>query len=443
MILVQGEKYACLNCIRGHRSSTCDHTNRPLVQVRRRGRPNHACQHRLAVIAEPTCSCGMTAVLVPEHSAASVVVKDEDKKPGSLAAAAAKKSSKSVGIIRIGAHSKKIIDTSNGKVTVLDTPVNQFLKENPSGNCTCAASGLEPKEYFQRLKQKSCCGSKEEKVQVSGCCVKVEGDVGADIGAGLAAGGHGHGHMGSAAVPGTMHIPLSQEHPDHTPHGHSNGHPNGHPTGHPNGHNSSPLNPIQQVPQVQHGQTQHNGQYQAAPNSYYNYQQPYLYNSSYYPAQAVGHTVQVQTSHVPLPQQIPLDTVQDMAKPSLPASQVQTPIQSSTPLPPSTSQSSAIHTPTQTITSETLFGQIDPSFAQMWKGESPRSQADLAATADSTVAEDRLTPEEFFDMYFAPTCSIPGQCGCGEGCQCKGCPTHDNQTEQEGGATSEERFTWE
>lgn len=49
MILVDGEKYACVQCIRGHRSSTCKHTLRPLVQVRSRGRPSLNAGHRIAV----------------------------------------------------------------------------------------------------------------------------------------------------------------------------------------------------------------------------------------------------------------------------------------------------------------------------------------------------------------------------------------------------------
>lgn len=52
MILVEGEKYACVRCIRGHRSSTCQHTKRPLVQVRSRGRPNTAVDQRVTVFAE-------------------------------------------------------------------------------------------------------------------------------------------------------------------------------------------------------------------------------------------------------------------------------------------------------------------------------------------------------------------------------------------------------
>lgn len=38
MIIYDGEKYACASCIRGHRSSTCRHTDRMLVKVRNRGR---------------------------------------------------------------------------------------------------------------------------------------------------------------------------------------------------------------------------------------------------------------------------------------------------------------------------------------------------------------------------------------------------------------------
>ncbi|KAL6947093.1 hypothetical protein ACO0QE_001961 [Hanseniaspora vineae] len=39
MIIFENEKYACIQCIRGHRSTTCKHANRMLVKVRSRGRP--------------------------------------------------------------------------------------------------------------------------------------------------------------------------------------------------------------------------------------------------------------------------------------------------------------------------------------------------------------------------------------------------------------------
>ncbi|KAK9241173.1 hypothetical protein V1525DRAFT_392335 [Lipomyces kononenkoae] len=66
MLLVDGEKYACIRCIRGHRSSTCKHKERPLVQVRKRGRPASDCNHRLAVLPDGTCECGIAAIILPK-----------------------------------------------------------------------------------------------------------------------------------------------------------------------------------------------------------------------------------------------------------------------------------------------------------------------------------------------------------------------------------------
>lgn len=52
MILVEGDKYACEQCIRGHRSSTCKHIKRRLVLVRSRGRPLTDSTRRIAIMAE-------------------------------------------------------------------------------------------------------------------------------------------------------------------------------------------------------------------------------------------------------------------------------------------------------------------------------------------------------------------------------------------------------
>ncbi|GEM08300.1 ACE1 transcription factor [Rhodotorula toruloides] len=39
MVLIDGVKYACQQCIKGHRSSKCTHTTRPLVEIKKKGRP--------------------------------------------------------------------------------------------------------------------------------------------------------------------------------------------------------------------------------------------------------------------------------------------------------------------------------------------------------------------------------------------------------------------
>ncbi|ORZ15791.1 copper fist DNA binding domain-domain-containing protein [Absidia repens] len=38
-------KFACLTCIKGHRSSGCQHADRELVEIRKKGRPLTQCAH--------------------------------------------------------------------------------------------------------------------------------------------------------------------------------------------------------------------------------------------------------------------------------------------------------------------------------------------------------------------------------------------------------------
>ncbi|GAW09197.1 ACE transcription factor 2 [Lentinula edodes] len=37
MVFVNSKKFACEACIKGHRSSTCSHTDRPLFEVKKKG----------------------------------------------------------------------------------------------------------------------------------------------------------------------------------------------------------------------------------------------------------------------------------------------------------------------------------------------------------------------------------------------------------------------
>lgn len=45
MIVIEGVKYACERCIRGHRASKCIHSDRHLVPVKKQGRPSTTCNH--------------------------------------------------------------------------------------------------------------------------------------------------------------------------------------------------------------------------------------------------------------------------------------------------------------------------------------------------------------------------------------------------------------
>lgn len=45
MVLIAGVKYACERCIRGHRVTTCNHTDQPLMMIKPKGRPSSQCKH--------------------------------------------------------------------------------------------------------------------------------------------------------------------------------------------------------------------------------------------------------------------------------------------------------------------------------------------------------------------------------------------------------------
>lgn len=45
MVLINGVKYACERCIRGHRVTTCTHTDQPLMMIKPKGRPSTQCPH--------------------------------------------------------------------------------------------------------------------------------------------------------------------------------------------------------------------------------------------------------------------------------------------------------------------------------------------------------------------------------------------------------------
>ncbi|KAI0342217.1 hypothetical protein BDW22DRAFT_1345398 [Trametopsis cervina] len=62
MVLVGEKKYACETCIKGHRSSTCKHTDRPLYEIKKKGRPVTQCEHcrelRKTKQVHVKCMCG-------------------------------------------------------------------------------------------------------------------------------------------------------------------------------------------------------------------------------------------------------------------------------------------------------------------------------------------------------------------------------------------------
>ncbi|WAQ89070.1 hypothetical protein PtA15_10A493 [Puccinia triticina] len=62
MVIIEGKKFACGACIKGHRSSSCSHTDRTLVEIGKKGRPPTQCAHcrelRKTSRVHSKCMCG-------------------------------------------------------------------------------------------------------------------------------------------------------------------------------------------------------------------------------------------------------------------------------------------------------------------------------------------------------------------------------------------------
>lgn len=62
MVLLNDKKYACETCIKGHRSSACKHIDRPLYEIKKKGRPVTQCEHcrelRKTKQVHVKCLCG-------------------------------------------------------------------------------------------------------------------------------------------------------------------------------------------------------------------------------------------------------------------------------------------------------------------------------------------------------------------------------------------------
>lgn len=64
MVYVNNKKFACESCIKGHRSSACHHTERPLFEIKKKGRPVSQCtkcrELRQAKKVHNKCTCSET-----------------------------------------------------------------------------------------------------------------------------------------------------------------------------------------------------------------------------------------------------------------------------------------------------------------------------------------------------------------------------------------------
>lgn len=57
MLLLGSLRFACATCIRGHRPTTCDHADRSLLELRKKGRPRRSAFSSCCVNNKTDCSC--------------------------------------------------------------------------------------------------------------------------------------------------------------------------------------------------------------------------------------------------------------------------------------------------------------------------------------------------------------------------------------------------
>ncbi|CDK27194.1 unnamed protein product [Kuraishia capsulata CBS 1993] len=165
MILVEGEKYACVRCIRGHRSSTCQHTQRTLVLVRSKGRPDKNNKNRVAITAAQiedsashdtstsrvdSCCSGKvnTPVITPKTSCChkDIYIKHEEgsccreKKSPNPSAGDSKVEGQNVIVLK--ATRKQVFNAAKGSFRLLD-PVGELNPKTTAGitkshkGCAC------------------------------------------------------------------------------------------------------------------------------------------------------------------------------------------------------------------------------------------------------------------------------------------------------------------
>ncbi|KAF9033220.1 copper-fist-domain-containing protein [Hymenopellis radicata] len=72
MVFVNNKKFACESCIKGHRSSSCAHTDRPLYEIKKKGRPISQCekcrQLRQSRRVHSKCNCNAAEDAPPAAS---------------------------------------------------------------------------------------------------------------------------------------------------------------------------------------------------------------------------------------------------------------------------------------------------------------------------------------------------------------------------------------
>ncbi|CCD24267.1 Mac1p NDAI_0C06080 [Naumovozyma dairenensis CBS 421] len=173
MIIYAHEKYACASCIRGHRSSTCKHTERMLVKVRTRGRPSPSAIRDVIMVdkededdsSSPSMSPGSCAKNMERQPILFVKIKHAEKArmiDGKLQILI---NGKGDDTESNNFNEEKDSHLEDGKKFISETEFLQKISKKPEGNTSsCPSSSIRSEN--QQLKSTSlsppmstCCGS--------------------------------------------------------------------------------------------------------------------------------------------------------------------------------------------------------------------------------------------------------------------------------------------
>ncbi|KAJ3802572.1 hypothetical protein GGU11DRAFT_764891 [Lentinula aff. detonsa] len=133
MVFVNSKKFACEACIKGHRSSSCSHTDRPLFEVKKKGRPVSQCERcrelRQSKKVHSKCDCNSK-----EQKSAKPRTAPGQKPPRFVPIAPALPNGiKDV----IRAEPSTSSSSSSSSRQRVDTLLNPCCCKNPAWKCKC------------------------------------------------------------------------------------------------------------------------------------------------------------------------------------------------------------------------------------------------------------------------------------------------------------------
>ncbi|WPK27198.1 hypothetical protein PUMCH_004575 [Australozyma saopauloensis] len=147
MVLLNGVKYACERCIRGHRVSSCTHTDKPLTMIKPKGRPASQCPHcreqRKLKNTHSSCNCGKKGKAPGTHLASCLCHKNshctcpgKDKKSQTKKRTDASPSA--------SAEPVSVAPSSVTSVASTTTPPNGHFSSAPPPNGTYSGVSVTP-----------------------------------------------------------------------------------------------------------------------------------------------------------------------------------------------------------------------------------------------------------------------------------------------------------